>query len=86
MTYVDNFHETGIKFGRMKMSHMIADTTEELLEMADKIGVQRKWIQFQDTHREHFDICLGKRKLAVKFGAQEINMREYALMIQNRKP
>lgn len=26
-------------FGRMKMSHLMADTTEELLTMVDKIGV-----------------------------------------------
>jgi hypothetical protein len=76
--YVDNFYLTGITFGRMKMCHMIADTREELLTMADAIGVQRRWIQSFDTPREHFDICLSKRAKAVKLGAIEIDMRVLA--------
>lgn len=80
--YVDNFNA---RFGRMTMNHMIADTQKELLEMADKIGVQRKWIQEYGTPREHFDICLSKKKLALEFGAKEINMRELANMTSKRK-
>lgn len=77
MVYVDDMYNSPIgKFGRMKMSHMVADTTEELLEMVDKIGVARKWIQYPGTPREHFDICLSKRKLAVTHGAKEITWRE----------
>lgn len=85
MIYVDNMYETGIgNFGRMKMSHMIADTTEELVAMADKIGVKRKWLQHPGTCNEHFDICLSKRAKAVAFGAVEINYRDYATEIQKR--
>lgn len=51
---------------------MTADTTEELINMADRIGLARKWIQKHGTAKEHFDICLAKRKLAVKLGANEI--------------
>lgn len=40
--YVD---DVAHKFGNMTMCHMWADSLEELLEMADKIGVQRKWLQ-----------------------------------------
>lgn len=69
MVYVDNMNA---RFGRMLMCHMIADTHEELVEMADRIGVARKWIQDEGTPREHFDICLGKKKLAVYAGAAEI--------------
>lgn len=85
MVYVDNFYVTGAgNFGRMKMSHMIADTTEELLAMADKIGVQRKWIQHPGTVYEHFDVAIVKRKQAILNGAQEINFRDYARIINER--
>ena len=40
--YVDDM-EAG--YGRMVMCHMWADTLDELLEMADAIGVQRRWLQ-----------------------------------------
>lgn len=75
--YVDNM---SAPFGNMLMCHMWADTDDELLEMADKIGVQRKWIQGHPTlsfgkHRNaswiHFDIAKSKRSLALKFGAVE---------------
>lgn len=67
-------------FGRMMMCHMWADTDAELLAMADKIGVARKWIQGHQTlsfgkHRAaswvHFDIAKGKRAMAVVAGAIE---------------
>lgn len=63
----------------MTMCHMGADTTEELLAMADLIGVQRKWIQSAGTWREHFDICLTKRARAVRLGAIEVTQREFVL-------
>ena len=87
MIYIDNFYETGGgNFGRMKMSHMIADTTEELLDMATKIGMNLKWIQHPGTPSEHFDVCISKRKLAIKHGAKEINYRELATIIDKRRP
>lgn len=67
-------------FGNMLMCHMIADTTEELLAMTEKIGVQRRWIQYPGTPDEHFDISLSKRKLAVQHGAIEIPMRQLGAM------
>jgi len=83
--YVDDMHKHSMgQFGRMKMCHMIADSTEELLQMADKIGVARKWIQSKGTHQEHFDIATGKRALAVQAGAKEITMRELAMMTMER--
>ena len=40
--YVDDMEAS---FGRMKMCHMWADTLDELLAMADRIGVDRRWLQ-----------------------------------------
>lgn len=84
--YVDDMYLRPLgRYERMKMSHMIADSTEELLEMADKIGVDRKWIQSPGTPREHFDIALSKRRLAVREGAEEITLKELAKMIAKRQ-
>lgn len=80
--YVDDYNAN---FGRMIMCHMIADTTEELLQMVDTIGIDRKWIQKKGTYKEHFDICLSKKKLALANGAKEITARELSDKIQNRK-
>jgi len=73
--YVDDMRAP---FRRMIMCHMIADTTEELNAMADKIGVARKWIQYPGSSREHYDICLSARAKAVAAGAIEITWRETA--------
>jgi hypothetical protein len=66
-------------FGRMLMCHMVADSPAELLSMADKIGVARRWIQYPGTDREHFDICRSKRAKAVAAGAIEVTARDLCL-------
>jgi hypothetical protein len=84
--YVDDMYKNPIgQFGRLKMSHLIADTPEELLEMVDKIGVQRKWIQHPGTKEEHFDIAMVKRELAIKYGAIPMGMYELCKMWLARK-
>lgn len=70
--YVDDMRAP---FGRMIMCHMAADSTEELLAMADRVGVARRWIQYPGTNREHFDICLSKRAAAVAAGAIEVSAK-----------
>jgi len=80
--YVDDMRAP---FGRMVMCHMAADTREELDAMADKIGVSRRWIQHEDGWKEHYDISLGKRALAVQNGAVEIDQYEMVeRMIERR--
>jgi len=79
--YVDDMYASEIgRFRRMKMSHMIADTEDELHAMADKIGVARRWYQ-----GDHYDIALSKRALAVKFGAREVTMRQLSFMVIRRR-
>lgn len=82
MVYVDDMRAP---YRRMIMCHMIADTKEELLDMVDKIGVKRNWIQCEGTYKEHFDICLAMKEKAIKKGAKQITLRELAFMLQNRK-
>ena len=80
--YVDDMQAP---FGRMKLCHMIADSSEELLGMADHIGVQRKWLQYAGTHQEHFDIAMTKRRLAVKAGAVEVSIMQLGRLLQKRR-
>jgi len=67
------------------MCHMIADTHAELVEMADKIGVARKWIQNPNRYTEHFDIALSKRKLAIQHGARPVTFHEFGELLTARK-
>lgn len=69
----------------MKMCHMIADSTDELLAMAARIGVDRRWIQKAGTAHEHFDIALSKRGLAVEAGAIEVSMMDIGRIIRARR-
>jgi len=80
--YVDSMNAA---FGRMKMCHMIADTSAELLAMADAIGVDRKWIQYEGERREHFDICKSKRAKAVSLGAIEVSIMQLARILRAKQ-
>lgn len=80
--YIDNFNAL---YRGMIMCHMVADTTVELLAMAENIGVNTKWLQHPGTPEEHFDICQAKKQKAISFGANEINFRQYARIIGARR-
>lgn len=75
--YVDSAF---IPYGNMRMSHLMADTLEELHAMADRIGVKRKHFQ-----GDHYDICRYKRTLAIKFGAQVKTARELVELRRARR-
>ncbi|MGD9766869.1 MAG: DUF4031 domain-containing protein [Pseudolabrys sp.] len=65
--YVDDVRH---RYGRMVMCHMWADSRDELLAMADRIGVLRKWLQQPPKASwVHFDICIAKKTLAIAAGA-----------------
>jgi hypothetical protein len=81
MVYIDNMNAP---YRGMLMCHMVADTTEELLNMVDKIGVNRKWLQDAGTYSEHFDICLSKKAKAIKLGAKEITYSEFGRILAKR--
>lgn len=67
----------------MKMSHMIADTDDELHAMAQTIGLKREWFQVQSI--PHYDVCQSKRKLAINRGAVQISRRELVQIVRDRK-
>lgn len=59
---------------------MMADSLDELHQMADVIGVDRRHFQ-----GDHYDICKAKRKLAVDAGAVEITQREMVKVRQENR-
>ena len=82
MVYVDDYRAP---HGRMKMSHLMADTTEELLAMVDAIGVKRQWIQKAGDPAEHFDIAESKRVLAIEAGAHPVSSRCLIAVIRRKR-
>lgn len=72
------------RFGRMIMSHLVADSLEELHAMADRIGLRRSW--FQPRSHPRYDVSRQKRALAMRFGAIEVDRKGLVEVIQrNRK-
>lgn len=76
--YVDKMK---MPYGRMLMSHMLADSLEELHAMADAIGMKREW--FQDHNTPHYDVCQEKRAKAIELGAIEVDMRRTTDIIRD---
>ena len=65
------------------MSHMGADSLDELHEMAATIGLDARW--FQASRLPHYDVCQSKRSLALKHGAVEITSQELIEIIKRYK-
>lgn len=71
--YIDNARNP---FGRMIMAHMIADTELELHAMACRIGMKRAWFQCPPKASfPHYDVSLTRRRLALEYGAVEVDRR-----------
>jgi hypothetical protein len=71
MVYVDNLNKS---YQRMKLCHMMADTTAELEAMAETLRHHgyRGRIQHPGTAQEHYDINLHYKAMAVRMGAKII--------------
>lgn len=74
-----------LPFRHMLMSHMVADSREELDQMADAIGIGRRWIQKPGTPEEHYDVCQSSRQRALKLGAISIDSRRLVAIIRARR-
>lgn len=82
--YVDMLLDYGWSLG--PSCHMTADTEEELHQLALKIGMKRSWFQDGETHTmPHYDLVNSKRKLAIKFGAIEIDRAEVIKKLKEYK-
>jgi hypothetical protein len=64
--------------------HMIADSHEELTQMARRLGVPQDSIQYFGTGDEHFDITMSKRELALALGAIEMTNEDFRTMQKAR--
>lgn len=71
---------------RNKLScHMLADTHEELMAIARRIGLRPEWVQASGTYREHFDLTPSRRASAVVNGAAELTLSEMGWLLQERR-
>ena len=77
MVYIDKARNP---LGRMLMSHMIADTKDELHDMAKRLNLRREW--FQDGSKPHYDISQSKKTLALSLGAIEVTERELVRLLK----
>ena len=71
--------------GRMKMCHMMADTTEELMNMARHLNLKPEWIQNPGGPSEHFDVGKAKRRMAIKFGAEPVSDKWLVVNLVRRR-
>lgn len=81
--YVDPLMRHGwvLRGRRVASCHMMADTLEELHEMARKIGMKRAWFQQPGKNiparaLPHYDLVESRRRMAVSLGAVELDSHE----------
>ncbi|GCD38022.1 hypothetical protein OEIGOIKO_05832 [Streptomyces chrestomyceticus JCM 4735] len=64
--------------------HLLADDIEELHAFAQRLGLRMTW--FQDhAYRWHYDLTAGKRAMAVRYGAQEVDHHFVAELLAKRR-
>lgn len=67
-------------FGRMKMSHLMADTDAELENVAYALRLNKEW-----RDGDHYDISEGKRLAAIHFGATPVTSRELVRLRRRKR-
>jgi len=81
--YVGHLFNTQMHGGNWRYGqacHLLADTEEELHEMACKLKLKRSW--FQDKNVPHYDLTKTKRAKAVCFGAVELDFKQEGLKLR----
>lgn len=69
------------RYGRMKMSHMIAESLEELHQMAHDLGIDQKHFQ-NKPGKPHYDICKQNKRKAIALGAVEVSDKQLVKMLK----
>ena len=80
--YVDHAR---LPYRRMLMSHLLADTSEELRKAEKLLGLPTNSVQYLGTPKEHLDVCESKRATAIKMGAIEVTSKELVLLIRKKR-
>ena len=80
--YIDNAR---IPYRGMRMSHAMADTSQELRALAQAVGVDARHIQYPGTPREHLDLCAAKRVRALNAGARAVSSRDLVRLTHHKK-
>ena len=66
--------------GKMKLSHMIADSERELHQMAEQLGISRKHFT-----GEFYSVCSTKRREALSAGAKALGWLELSRIVFQRR-
>ena len=82
MLYVDH---AKIAYRRMRMSHLVADTSQELAEAESLLQLPPGSVQHPNTPKEHLDICDAKRTAAIALGAQPVNSRDIVEIVRKKR-
>jgi len=59
-----------------EVSHLFADTLEELHALASTIGLKRSWFQHKPGRLPHYDLTRGKHFQAIRAGAVPLEARQ----------
>lgn len=84
-SYVDalrDYPDAGLRF--TGFCHLLADTRGELHDMADRLGIPRRFLQ-EHPWRWHYDLPAHLRVRAIELGARELTMHEVGALLRARK-
>ena len=83
--YVDDMRKP-VRLNRFvaNWSHMYADSSEELEEMARKLELKPAWLQYGGTWKEHYDVTDQTRTKAIKLGVISVTYREMGVYMNKR--
>ena len=83
--YVDtvrSYPNAGLRF--TEFCHLLADTRDELHDIADALGIPRRFFQ-EHPWRWHHDLPGHLRPLAIELGAAEMDIHEVGALLRRRK-
>ena len=69
----------------MLISHLLADTSQELKQAEQLLGLPANSIQHAGTPKEHLDISERKRTIAVNMGAIKVSSKDLVRLIRKKR-